>query len=247
MPRSPTEQNVAAAENDLVRALEAEAESLRKLNPFLVLGVGYETTDGDVRAAFGELTKRYHPDRFARYQSTQLRQIAAEIFILIRDAYRKLADEASRAQVHAAIGPKTTPRAASQARPQAAPPQRPTPPPIAKVPPAPPKPPRTARRRTRRTTRRPIQALRAPRSPAPSSQSPTRSRRRCRSSRARPLKTPPRGTPAVTTPMPASQPLPLAETRRAPTAQPVVDNNEASGPDLLIDEGKLDEALAAYR
>src|SRR5438309_5079398 len=44
-------EDVAAAETELVHALEAEAESLRKLNPFLVLGVGYETTDNDVRAA----------------------------------------------------------------------------------------------------------------------------------------------------------------------------------------------------
>src|SRR5207253_508383 len=85
-------EDIASAETELSRALEAEAESLRKLNPFLVLGVGYETTDSDVRAAFGELTKRYHPDRFARYQSDRLRAIAAEIFILIRDAYRKLSD-----------------------------------------------------------------------------------------------------------------------------------------------------------
>ncbi|MEO8554866.1 MAG: J domain-containing protein, partial [Kofleriaceae bacterium] len=97
-------ENIAEAEADLRRALDAEAEALRKLNPFLVLGVGYETTDADVRAAFGELTKRYHPDRFARYQSTKLRQIAAEIFIVIRDAYRKLADQQSRHQVRATVG-----------------------------------------------------------------------------------------------------------------------------------------------
>ncbi|HSD89362.1 MAG TPA: PilZ domain-containing protein, partial [Kofleriaceae bacterium] len=72
-------EDISAAELELIRALESEAESLRKLNPFLVLGVGYETTDADVRHAFGELTKRYPPDRFARYQSPTLRQIAAEI------------------------------------------------------------------------------------------------------------------------------------------------------------------------
>ncbi|MDB4958594.1 MAG: heat shock protein DnaJ domain protein, partial [Myxococcales bacterium] len=104
-------EDVAAAEAELSRALEAEAESLRKLNPFLVLGVGYETTDAAVRAAFGELTKRYHPDRFARYQSERLRQIAAEIFILIRDAYRKLADETSRTQAAAAVGKQLPARA----------------------------------------------------------------------------------------------------------------------------------------
>ena len=69
IPSISESEDVVAAEQDLVKALLSEAESLKKLNPFLVLGVGYEATDGDVRAAFGELTKRYHPDLFARYRS----------------------------------------------------------------------------------------------------------------------------------------------------------------------------------
>jgi DnaJ-domain-containing protein 1 len=120
-------EDVAAAEQELIRSLMLETESLKKLNPFLVLGVGYEATDSDVRAAFGELTKRYHPDRFARYQSTELRQTAAEIFILIRDAYRKLGDEPTRNQVLISLGRQ--PRAGSNPRPPAAghPPVRKTP------------------------------------------------------------------------------------------------------------------------
>jgi hypothetical protein len=124
-------EEVGAAEQDLVKALIAEAESLRKLNPFLVLGVGYEASDADVRAAFGELTKRYHPDLFARYESTQLRQTAAEIFILIRDAYRRLGDETGRAQALAALGRSAAPRAV---------PLRATPPPVPVGPPRPPVP-----------------------------------------------------------------------------------------------------------
>jgi hypothetical protein len=115
-------EDVSAAEAELIRALEAEVESLRKLNPFLVLGVGYETTDDDVRHAFGELTKRYHPDRFARYQSAKLRQVAAEIFILIRDAYRRLADDKGRQQVLATL--KTKVPARPQSEPRAATPPR---------------------------------------------------------------------------------------------------------------------------
>ena len=115
-------EDITAAEAELITALEAEAESLKKLNPFLVLGVGYETTDADVRHAFGELTKRYHPDRFARYQSVKLRQIAAEIFILIRDAYRRLADEKSRQQVASTLAriprrAQTEPRGSGSAQP----------------------------------------------------------------------------------------------------------------------------------
>src|SRR5689334_5703237 len=96
IPEIAEAADVAAAEQDLIKSLVSEAESLKQLNPFLVLGVGYESTDAEVRAAFGELTKRYHPDRFARYESAELRQVAAEIFILIRDAYRRLGDAAAR-------------------------------------------------------------------------------------------------------------------------------------------------------
>ncbi|MBS1120966.1 MAG: heat shock protein DnaJ domain protein [Deltaproteobacteria bacterium] len=104
-------EDMSVAETDLVRALVAEAESLKKLNPFLVLGVGYEATDVDVRAAFGDLTKRYHPDRFMRYESAELRQVAAEIFILIRDAYRRLGDDEGRTQVLTSLGRTPSPRA----------------------------------------------------------------------------------------------------------------------------------------
>lgn len=119
-PAKPTEltdgEEVSAAEAELIRALEAEAESLRKLNPFLVLGLGYEALDADVRHAFGELTKRYHPDRFARYQSAKLRQVAAEIFILIRDAYRRLADEKGRQQVLQTLRPRVPNRPITEPR-----------------------------------------------------------------------------------------------------------------------------------
>ena len=57
-----------------------------------------------MRSGFAELTRRYHPDRFTRYTSTDLRTLAAEIFILIRDAYRKLGDESSRQKLLATIG-----------------------------------------------------------------------------------------------------------------------------------------------
>jgi hypothetical protein len=109
-PIAAISDDVSQAEEELIRALTAEAESLKKLNPFLVLGVGYDVTDADVRSAFGELTKKYHPDRFARYESQQLRSVAAEIFILIRDAYRKLGDAAGRQQALAAINKPQHPR-----------------------------------------------------------------------------------------------------------------------------------------
>lgn len=87
------------AEEELIAALARELESLRKLNPFQVLNIKYDSNDDQVRAAFGALTKKYHPDRFARFQSNDARMYASEIFILIRDAYRRLGDSASRSRV----------------------------------------------------------------------------------------------------------------------------------------------------
>lgn len=196
--------DVSAAEQELIRALTSEAESLKKLNPFLVLGVGYEASDSDVRAAFGELTKRYHPDRFARYETVELRQLAAEIFILIRDAYRRIGDAAARAQVLHSLGkPGVAPRAV------AAPPRAPAP-----VPPPP------------RSQRIPV-VTGSGMSPAPQ-RPPTQS-----------TGSPPRraGTDAgfsrQATSVSAS-PLP-----------PVSEGTEAV--EALVDQGRLDEALAQYK
>jgi hypothetical protein len=226
--------DVVAAEDELLGALEAEAESLRKLNPFLVLGVGYETTDGDVRAAFGELTKRYHPDRFARYQSPKLRQLAAEIFILIRDAYRRLADAAARQQVLATI-PRVPARAQTQPRgsgptpprPPSAPPRVAVPPKPAKEHEAPTNPSAKSAEIANTELARPEDALSVPVAARDKKSGPI----------VRPA-TPPKGMPSVTTPMPIAQPA---------AAGTPAESNEALALEALMDEGKHDEALAGYR
>ena len=246
-PVKPTElsegQEITAAEAALMRALEAEAESLRKLNPFLVLGVGYETTDHDVRRAFGELTKRYHPDRFARYQSVRLRQVAAEIFILIRDAYRRLADERGRQQVLATLKPRvpnrpqTEPRGSGPGQRQATGPARVSVP-QHKTPPdgraaagphdAPTNP--SAKVAELANAELAKQELAVPVEKA----AVDRRERRYESTRAL---TPPSGVAAGGTPAPGRR------TTTAPAAEPV----DTSEMDALVDDGKLDEALAQYK
>jgi len=266
---------ISEAEAELMRALEAEAESLRKLNPFLVLGVGYETTDNDVRAAFGELTKRYHPDRFARYQSVKLRQIAAEIFILIRDAYRRLADDKGRQQVLATLGPKVPTRAQTQPRASAAPPAAVVPPRaqtqpgVGNAPHAPavvPKasgpavaarpasiPPKANPHET--PTANPHDAPTNP-SAKPAELANTDLARpedlavpvdpRGHTSRA-PAPTPPKGSMSVS----SAPPSPTATTDKLvgppPTIKKPTDGVDASAVEALIDEGKLEEAVAGFR
>ncbi|HUS28015.1 MAG TPA: DnaJ domain-containing protein [Kofleriaceae bacterium] len=254
--RAPTltdGEDISAAEVELIRALEAEAESLKKLNPFLVLGVGYETSDADVRHAFGELTKRYHPDRFARYQSPKLRQIAAEIFILIRDAYRRLADDASRQQVIATLGRVPT-RAQTQPRGSGPQPPRITPPRIAVPAAIPPIPPKSSMVPDIPTT--PGQPITQQHHDAPTNPSgksaelahtelaraeqnlaiPVEAQKAESGKFRKPVQTPPGGF-AATDKLPAKR----------PTASPVVEPVDTTAVDNLIDEGKLDEALNAYR
>jgi hypothetical protein len=80
----------------LVARLEQERESLRKLNAFQILGVGYETTDEAVHEAFASLSQRYHPERFAGDENEVAREIATEIFALIRAAHRLLESSTAR-------------------------------------------------------------------------------------------------------------------------------------------------------
>ncbi len=263
-------QDVSAAESELVRALVAEAESLKKLNPFLVLGIGYEANDADVRNAFGELTKRYHPDRFARYESVELRQVAAEIFILIRDAYRRLGDEGSRAQVLTSLGrhPSAV-RAVSVPQPRATPPAgmprgmvrqgsaqvpplvkataTPPPPAAAVIParPATPPTPVPAVIPTRPATQPPHTSA-APQTDVvtrkPEPLPPTSAGNDLTTKRPQPLPVPDL-RPTGTTPPPAA-----SDRRSASTATPLPQETvEHAALDGLLDAGRYVEALSAYR
>jgi DnaJ-domain-containing protein 1 len=219
--------DVGAAEQELIKALVAEAESLKNLNPFHVLGVSYESTDSQVRAAFGELTKRYHPDRFARYESTELKQVAAEIFILIRDAYRKLADTTQRGQALAAIGRMPTARPVVGRTPTPNPPPPPRPSPNVR--------PRSVEIQPMAGTARGLDqahvpTVRRPLEPPPPSGPPERRSREAQND---------------------SFERAALETERKPmlaTPPPVLTNApDGSTAEQLLAAGRLDEALAAYK
>ena len=214
------------AEEDLVVALTSEMESLRRLNPFQVLGVGYESGDAEVRSAFGDLTKRYHPDRFARYQNEPLRKLAAEIFILIRDAYRRLGDATSRAAAMAAAGYVSSPR--------------PVPAPRAATAPVPPVPPA-------RITRAPSINESVARVIRPPTQNDTPADVGAQPTRAKtisPIQPAPK-------PVPALPPMGAMATERRPVLQPPPplhgDARDQTAIDALLDVGKIADALAAYK
>jgi tetratricopeptide (TPR) repeat protein len=225
----------AQAEDELVAALAAEHESLRKLNPFQVLGVGYEAGDVEIRSAFAELTKRYHPDRFARYASQELRHHAAEIFILIRDAYRRLGDEKGRQSTLAQLGPRA-PRPPANVRAG-------TPPPVASTsvvaprPGAPPAPPGASRPGGPPPLPGPGRTPAIPAPPPPRA-----------STVPEPARLPAQPRPATPPPVATSQPVPRApETTRLPTVPGEDGRTDLTAAESLLDQGKYDEALAVYK
>jgi hypothetical protein len=87
------------AEEDLLAALEAERRGLERLDPYQILGVRDSAGDDEVRDAFAELSKRVHPDRYAQYESEQVRTLASEIFMAVREAYRKVATAEARGRL----------------------------------------------------------------------------------------------------------------------------------------------------
>lgn len=104
------------AERELITALETELATYRRLNEFQILGLGYNADTRAVHAAFAELSKRFHPDRFVRYQSDEITGLAEALFVAAREAYRALATPEVRAKTLEAIR-------ANRRRPEAAEPE----------------------------------------------------------------------------------------------------------------------------
>jgi hypothetical protein len=218
--------DLADAETELVGALGAELVSLQKLNPFQVLGVGYEAGDGEVRGAFGELTRRYHPDRYAKYPSLELRRLAAEIFILIRDAYRKIDTDAGRQKELGALGrsgvPRAVPARSDASRGHA-------------MPPPPPRPPTAAMPKLGMTGQVPVMPPPVPVAPAsPGAAPPT-------------PPTPPSQPLTPPTQATAISPRQSTQAIRANLGGGDGKDLDSTALDALLDEGKYDEALALCR
>jgi hypothetical protein len=130
-PDFDTGSSEYSIEEELITSLKQELESLKRFNPYQVLGLGYNASLDDVRNAFGKLSKRYHPDRFVNYQSKPVKHLANEIFLVIRDSYRRLVESPARQAAVAAAPPPPIPN------PHATPPPAPV---VAAPPPVPMKP-----------------------------------------------------------------------------------------------------------
>src|SRR6476469_4325444 len=75
--------------------------------PHVALGVAEISKPEQVRAAFLELTKQYHPARFGR-MSTELQKMSNEVFLGIKSAHESLMRTLGSSLKPRAFGTQTT-------------------------------------------------------------------------------------------------------------------------------------------
>lgn len=86
-PQQPKDRPLA----QVIAALNAELFELQRSDDDLgKLGLDRSADDETVRLAYLELSKRYHPHRFARYRSTEASRLANEIYVCIQAAYGRV-------------------------------------------------------------------------------------------------------------------------------------------------------------
>jgi curved DNA-binding protein CbpA len=83
----------------VLETLHAELFRRQQLDDYGVLDLQRGADDAAIRAAYLQLSRRYHPHRYARYELAEYRQVATEIYVLVQRAFARLSREA-RMPVH---------------------------------------------------------------------------------------------------------------------------------------------------
>lgn len=91
-PFEPTIQDVSEYEREVFLYLDGELGRLRECAAHEVLGVPEDADVHQVRRAYFERSKRFHPDLFARYRSRAVLHMAQELFIHYNKAYDRMRD-----------------------------------------------------------------------------------------------------------------------------------------------------------
>jgi molecular chaperone DnaJ len=66
-----------------------------KKNPYEVLGVSKGSSAGDIKKAYFQLAKKYHPDAFQSASEKEKKE-AKDRFVEIQEAYELLSDDSKR-------------------------------------------------------------------------------------------------------------------------------------------------------
>jgi curved DNA-binding protein CbpA len=90
------EREVSAEGQQEQEALSAFHEKMSQMNYFEILGVAVEADDREIKKAYHQLAKKYHPDRYHAAGRPDVRQILERIFVKVNEAYDTLSDKEKR-------------------------------------------------------------------------------------------------------------------------------------------------------
>jgi hypothetical protein len=74
----------------LLDQLQKELQQLASKPVWAVLGVSQGADNAEVKAAFFQASKRYHPHLFARYAHPEIKRVVTELFIAHKRAYTSM-------------------------------------------------------------------------------------------------------------------------------------------------------------
>jgi tetratricopeptide (TPR) repeat protein len=81
-----------------VASLQKLAEKLAKADHFEVLGVKRDAAGAQIKIAYFQLAKSYHPDAVPADAPPEVRKLAADVFAKVSEAWGVLGDDARRAK-----------------------------------------------------------------------------------------------------------------------------------------------------
>jgi curved DNA-binding protein CbpA len=97
-PTRPAVQAAAPAAGPDMAAMKKLYESLATADHFEALGVKREATGAQIKIAYFQLAKLYHPDAVPAAAPPEQRQLAADVFARVSEAWGVLGDDAKRAK-----------------------------------------------------------------------------------------------------------------------------------------------------
>jgi DnaJ-class molecular chaperone len=75
---------------NVLETLHAELFRRRQLDDYGVLDLARGADDHAIRTAYLQLSQRFHPHRYARYEPVEYRETATELYVLVQRAFARL-------------------------------------------------------------------------------------------------------------------------------------------------------------
>ncbi|KAF0249684.1 MAG: Zn finger domain-containing DnaJ-class molecular chaperone, partial [bacterium] len=215
-PELTPEEEEAKFKQEVTRMLAFFASA----DLYEMLGVTRRASEAEIKKAYYQLAKKYHPDRVHKASAPELKIIAEKVFSKIREAYEKLSEPESRKRYDTQIGSKASSNAPLPSKVSTQTPSKLTPSPMSSPTPSPtiPNPVNATPPRSNPATPPPAPSQPRPSSPPQSTTSTTPvSQPRPSSPPQSTSTTPPVSPPVSPTaisrpPIPVSSPSPLAST-----------------------------------